>query len=81
MHTMKMDTIVTMKGTIIIPEPFRKALGITAGTTITWEVRDGKLIGEKRADAKNSLQAHIRKYSGVWKGASKVLTRTRGRKV
>jgi len=78
---MKMDTIVTTKGTTTIPEPYRKKLGISTGTIITWEVRDGKLVGEKRADAENALQAHIRRYSGAWKGASKVLKKTRGREV
>jgi len=77
----KLDTIVTTKGTTTIPEPFRKELGISAGTAMSWEVQGGKLVGVKRADAENALQAHIRRYSGVWKGASKVLKRTRGREV
>lgn len=80
-HTMKLDTIVTTKGTTTIPEPCRKELGISTGTIISWEVQSGKLVGVKRADAENALQAHIRRYSGVWKGASKVLQRTRGREV
>jgi bifunctional DNA-binding transcriptional regulator/antitoxin component of YhaV-PrlF toxin-antitoxin module len=80
-HTVKMDTIVTTKGTTTIPEPCRKEMGISTGTIISWEVRGGKLVGEKRADAENALQAHIRRYSGTWKGASKVLKKTRGREV
>lgn len=80
-HTVKLDTIVTTKGTTTIPEPYRKQLGISKGTIISWEVQGGKLVGVKRADAENALQAHIRRYSGVWKGASKVLKRTRGREV
>ena len=80
-HTMKMDTIVTTKGTTTIPEPCRKELGISTGTIISWEVRGGKLVGEKRVDAENALQAHIRRYSGAWKGAAKVLKKTRGRDV
>ena len=74
---MKIDSIVT----ITIPEPCRKELGISAGTVISWEVRGGKLIGEKSADTENVLQAHILRYSGAWPGASKVLKRTRGREV
>ena len=80
-HTVKLDTIVTTKGTTTIPEPCRKELGISTGTIISWEVRDGKLIGVKRPNVENALQAHIRRYSGAWKGASKVLRRTRGREV
>ena len=80
-HTVKLDTIVTTKGTTTIPEPYRKELGISTGTVISWEVQGGKLVGVKRADTENALQAHIRRFSGVWKGASKVLRRTRGRQV
>jgi bifunctional DNA-binding transcriptional regulator/antitoxin component of YhaV-PrlF toxin-antitoxin module len=80
-HTVKLDTIVTTKGTTTIPEPYRRELGINTGTILSWEVRCGKLIGIKKAGAENSLQAHIRKYSGAWKGASKVLKQTRGRDV
>ena len=80
-HTVKLDTIVTTKGTTTIPEPYRKELGISTGTIISWEVRGGKLVGVKRAGVENALQAHIRKYSGAWKGASKVLRKTRGRPV
>ncbi len=78
---MKLDTIVTTKGTTTIPESCRKELGISTGTVMSWEVQGGKLVGVKRADAENALQAHIRRYSGAWKGASKVLKRTRGREV
>jgi bifunctional DNA-binding transcriptional regulator/antitoxin component of YhaV-PrlF toxin-antitoxin module len=78
---MKLDTIVTTKGTTTIPEPYRKALGISTGTIMSWEIHGGKLVGVKRAGAENALQAHIRKYSGAWKGASNILRRTRGRKV
>jgi bifunctional DNA-binding transcriptional regulator/antitoxin component of YhaV-PrlF toxin-antitoxin module len=80
-HTVKLDTIVTTKGTTTIPEPYRQELGISTGTIMSWEVRGGKLVGVKKAGAENALQAHIRKYSGAWKGSSKVLRRTRGREV
>jgi bifunctional DNA-binding transcriptional regulator/antitoxin component of YhaV-PrlF toxin-antitoxin module len=80
-HTMKLETIVTTKGTTTIPEPYRKELGISTGTIMSWELQGGKLVGVKKAGAENALQAHIRKYSGAWKGASKVLSKTRGRKV
>jgi bifunctional DNA-binding transcriptional regulator/antitoxin component of YhaV-PrlF toxin-antitoxin module len=80
-HAVKMETKVTTKGTTTIPEPCRKELGISAGTIISWKVRGGKLVGEKRADTANALQAHIRRYSGAWKGASKALKKTRGRDV
>lgn len=80
-HTMKLDTIVTTKGTTTIPEPYRKELGISTGTIMSWEIQGGRLVGIKKAGAENALQSHIRKYSGTWKGASKVLKRTRGREV
>jgi bifunctional DNA-binding transcriptional regulator/antitoxin component of YhaV-PrlF toxin-antitoxin module len=80
-HTMKLDTIVTTKGTTTIPQPYRKELGISSGTIISWQVQAGKLVGVKKPGAGNALQAHIHKYSGVWKGASKVLRKTRGRDV
>ena len=69
-HTVKLDTIVTTKGTTTIPEPYRKELGISTGTVISWEVQGSKLVGMKKAGAENALQAHIRRYSGAWKGAS-----------
>jgi hypothetical protein len=48
---------------------------------ISWEVHAGKLVGIKKPGVANSLQEHIRRYSGVWKGVSKVLRKTRGRDV
>jgi bifunctional DNA-binding transcriptional regulator/antitoxin component of YhaV-PrlF toxin-antitoxin module len=78
---MKLDTVVTTKGTTTIPERYRKELGISTGTVISWELQGEKLVGIKKEGAENALQAHIRKYSGTWKGASKVLNRTRGRDV
>lgn len=80
-HTVKLDTIVTTKGTTTIPEPYRRELGISTGTVISWELQGEKLVGVKKRGPENALQAHIRKYSGAWKGASKVLKRTRGREV
>ena len=78
---MKLETIVTVKGTTTSPQPYRKELGISTGTILSWEVRDGKLVGMKKSGKVNALQAHIKKYSGSWRGASKVLRKTRGRDV
>lgn len=78
---MKLETIVTIKGTTTIPQPYRKELGISSGTVMSWRVQSGKLVGVKKAGASNAMQEHIRKYSGVWKGASKVLKKTRGREI
>ena len=78
---MRLDTIVTTKGTTTIPQPYRKQLGIKTGSVISWHVKAGRLVGIKKAGAANALAAHIHKYSGTWKGASKVFKKTRGRDV
>ena len=78
---MRFETIVTTKGTTTIPEPYRQELGISTGTVISWQVQSGRLVGVKKSGASNAMQEHIRKYSGTWKGASKVLMKTRGRKL
>ena len=76
-YAMKIETVVTTKGTTRIPDAFRKELSLRSGSVITWSVQGGRLVGIKQAQGLNTMQQHIRKYSGSWKGISKVLKKTR----
>jgi bifunctional DNA-binding transcriptional regulator/antitoxin component of YhaV-PrlF toxin-antitoxin module len=73
----KTETVVTTKGTTTIPDALRRELGISTGSVISWTVQEGKLVGIKQSEALNAMPQHIRKYSGSWKGAAKVLKKTR----
>jgi bifunctional DNA-binding transcriptional regulator/antitoxin component of YhaV-PrlF toxin-antitoxin module len=74
---MKLETVASTKGQTTIPDALRKELGIGVGTILGWQVHEGKLVGTKKAAAQTAVQQHIRKYSGTWKGVSKVLKMTR----
>jgi bifunctional DNA-binding transcriptional regulator/antitoxin component of YhaV-PrlF toxin-antitoxin module len=67
---MALETVVTVKGTTTIPDALRRELGISMGTVISWSVRQGKLVGEKKPQALNAMQQHILKHAGSWKGSA-----------
>lgn len=78
---MKHETIVAKNGTTTIPKSCREALGITPGTILNWQIENGKLVATKKPRSQPNLPAQIRKHSGTWPGASKILRRTRARTI
>jgi len=39
-----MQTTVSVRGQTVVPRPIREALGITRGTKLEWQVRDGVIL-------------------------------------
>ena len=77
---MKLETVVTSKGTTTIPESVRKDAGIAPGTVLTWELRADGIFARRKDSALNTLQKHIQARSGTWKGklsGVELLKRTR----
>jgi bifunctional DNA-binding transcriptional regulator/antitoxin component of YhaV-PrlF toxin-antitoxin module len=77
---MNAETKVTSKGTTTIPEELRKRAGISAGTVLTWESRDGGVFARPKPGALNAMQRHIRARAGAWQGkisGVELLKRTR----
>lgn len=78
--TVKTETKVTSKGTTTIPEEFRKQVGITTGTVLTWELRDQGVFARPKKGLPNAMQRHIRARAGAWHGkisGVELLKRTR----
>lgn len=77
---MKIETVVTSKGTTTIPESLRKDAGIVPGTKLIWELRKGGVFARRKAGTLNALQRHIQDRAGTWKGkisGVELLKRTR----
>lgn len=47
------------QGRVVIPEPFRRELGIEPGTDLVARVSDGQLILETRANVERRLRARL----------------------
>lgn len=52
-----MKAILSQKGQVTIPKPVRLRLGLTPGTVIEFEAREGKLIGVKSDLAEDPVAA------------------------
>ena len=77
---MKSETVVTSKGTTTIPEALRRDAGIGPGTILSWELRKDGIFARRKAGTLNSLQQHIQRRAGTWKGklsGVELLKRTR----
>ncbi len=47
------------QGRVVIPEPFRRELGIEPGTELVSRISDGQLILETRANVERRLRARL----------------------
>ncbi len=77
---MKTETKVTVKGTTTIPEALRKQAGISAGTTLVWELHGKGVLARPVTGRPNAMQRHIRARAGAWMGkilGVQLLKRTR----
>jgi AbrB family looped-hinge helix DNA binding protein len=64
-----MKSVVSDKGQVTIPKGLRDRLGLRPGSTIEFEVKNGKLIGAKRDPAgEDPVQA----VTGILKGPRSV---------
>jgi bifunctional DNA-binding transcriptional regulator/antitoxin component of YhaV-PrlF toxin-antitoxin module len=78
---MKIQTIVTSKGTTTIPKELRRRAGISKGTILNWELRDRGVFATPNAETLKPMQRHIRTRAGAWAGkisGVELLKRTRG---
>lgn len=76
---MTAETVVTSKGTSIIPTEIRRKAGI--GTIIQRMLEpDGRIVVRKKPGERNDAQRHIRARAGAWGepiSAVELLRRTR----
>ena len=73
-------TKVTMKGSTTIPWKIRRAAGVTTGSWLEWNWRNGVIEARPRHDQANALQRRITARAGTWDGylsGEALLKRTR----
>lgn len=70
----KMETVVTVKGQVVIPAKIRHRLGIKKGTRFYIEERNGEIV------LRPLTREYFQKMSGILKGSGLIKTLEEGRR-